>query len=418
MLGVLGRPITLGMSGNFSKQFPANLPGIVKLVGRNYLHPAASVSRASAKTFMDSNGTIQSVGNNLPAFAHEYNAVTGMWEYVGLSVHQSGGNVNTWSRDFGSGHGYYFSNTTSTTTASLSKRGGLFSTLTVTNTSNPQMFKIYAGAKTRTFSAILKAGNIGAIGIYAYNITDGSRGTSFNLTTGTVTSGTGKIKALGNGEFLCSLTSTSTVNDNFVLLFPAGTPIGSSILFADWQVTESSIEEPYAPTEGSAIVRLADNISIATANIPGFVQGEGAILARFFNNNIAGTITSSELLFSLSDGTAANRIRLFLRPTGADDNHYLNLTKAGSDSWINVATGSERNGMSAKVVSSWSSSLGKIKVTGDALRQVSSTNAPQTGIITLSVGAYQNYSHANGNITEMWYLPRYTTDAEDTRYAP
>ena len=113
----------------------------------------------------------------------------------------------------------------------------------------------YSGAATRTVSLVVKAGTLTKCRLKFYNPTDGSREvTKFDLSSGNVLSGSGNIQNLGNGEYLISITATSTVDDEIHIncINANGdvsyTGTGTDFFYmADLQVDIGSSIKGYAP---------------------------------------------------------------------------------------------------------------------------------------------------------------------------
>jgi hypothetical protein len=76
--------------------------------------------------------------------------------------------------------------------------------------------KASIGTGQKTASVYFKAGERTQAAIYFYNVTDGVSVSYFDLSAGTVISGTGTISSVGNGWYRCTQTRTATVNDEVV----------------------------------------------------------------------------------------------------------------------------------------------------------------------------------------------------------
>lgn len=159
------------------------------------------------------------------------------------------------SRDF-SHSAYTYYRSSSAITQDISKRLGNFWKLFDNTDNNSHIFsRTYSGAATRTISIVVKAGTLTKCRLQFYNSTDTVRGaTNFDLSSGSVIAGGGSIENLGNGEYLISITATSTVDDRLELLCVnasgvntyAGT--GTDYFYiADLQVDIGSEVKGYAP---------------------------------------------------------------------------------------------------------------------------------------------------------------------------
>lgn len=141
-------------------------------------------------------------------------------------------------------------------TSNKSKRQGDFWKLIDNTHSNWHGIKRnYSGAATRTASIVVKAGTLTKCLFKFHNDTDGIReSTNFDLSSGSVLSGSGSIENLGNGEYLISITATSTVNDTLEIhcMNASGdvsyTGTGTDYFYiADLQVDIGNAVKGYAP---------------------------------------------------------------------------------------------------------------------------------------------------------------------------
>jgi hypothetical protein len=168
---------------------------------------------------------------------------------------------------------------------------------------------VYAKADTRTNIALVLAGSAFATG--------GNGQAIFNLLTGVVTSAingaTATISNAGNGWYRCSITKTSVTTSAAVALQlvdgsnnTSYTGDGTSRASA-WgaQLETGSVATSYIPTVAATATRNADVIS--KTGVSGFIgQTEGTIYAEV---DLRASATARRV-FLLSDGTAANEIRV------------------------------------------------------------------------------------------------------------
>jgi hypothetical protein len=146
--------------------------------------------------------------------------------------------------------------------------------------------------------------------------------TSFDLSNGTVVSGTGTITAVGNGWYRCSvfpLKSTSITSTLTIRLISTGsttnyTGDGTSGIFVfGAQLEVGAFPTSYIPTTTTALTRAADVASVNTLS-PWYNQTEGSVYVE---------------LQSLSPLTAVQSVALGKFPTvyffeaGASDSNLL-----------------------------------------------------------------------------------------------
>ena len=159
------------------------------------------------------------------------------------------------SRDF-SHTSYTYSGASSSSTTEKSKQLGVFWKLYDSTSSGLHFIsRTYTGAATRTISLVAKAGILSKCRVKFTNGTDGDRAEGlFDLSSGTKISGEGTLTDLGDGEYLLSATSTSTVDDSIQIFCVSNTGnhnytgTGRDYFYiADWQVDIGSEVKGCAP---------------------------------------------------------------------------------------------------------------------------------------------------------------------------
>jgi hypothetical protein len=185
-------------------------------------------------------------------------------------------------------------------------------------------------------------------------VTAGS--STFDLSNGTVVSGTGRIENYGSGWYRCTIfpaKSTSTTANVQIRIVDTGTNTsytgnGTSGLFLWGKQIEANATYPssYIPTTTAAVTRLAE-IPQKTGVASLIGQSAGAFFADI-NISAFNTITT---IFTVSDGTGNNRIRL--RRTGAQ---VFNLARdlTGQTAAAVILTTAPVSGR-MKIAGAWSS---------------------------------------------------------------
>jgi hypothetical protein len=134
---------------------------------------------------------------------------------------------------------------------------------------------------------------------------------TFNLSTGTVTSGTGVITPVGNGWYRCSILYTPSGTNGQIRYYPrqstafAGNDF-SGIFIWGAQLEVGAFPTSYVATVASQVTRAADAASMTGANFSSwFSNAEGTLYAEF--NPLALAASSGVVI---NDNTTSNRIRL------------------------------------------------------------------------------------------------------------
>ena len=144
-------------------------------------------------------------------------------------------------------------------------------------------------------------------------------GTVFNLTSGTITSGSGTIQNYGNGWYRCTNIGTSNFTGNGRIFFYVynssgtksynGTSSNSLYIFGA-QLETGSVATSYIPTTTGAVTRNNDSISLT--GVAGLIgQTEGTLYAEVAYSSIASVKT----FVAINDGTVNNRIALRIMST-------------------------------------------------------------------------------------------------------
>jgi hypothetical protein len=149
--------------------------------------------------------------------------------------------------------------------------------------------------------------------------------TSFDLSNGTVVSGTGTITAVGNGWYRCSvfpLKSTSITSTLTIRLISTGTTTSytgdgtSGIFVFGAQLEVGAFPTSYIPTTTTALTRAADVASVNTLS-PWYNAAEGTLYVQAQDMSDAAHATSQPRAVSINDNTSSNTIDVSRIPASA-----------------------------------------------------------------------------------------------------
>jgi hypothetical protein len=220
---------------------------------------------------------------------------------------------------------------TDDTTASATHRIFSSNVSVVSGTSYATSCFLKAGTSTRA-EMILADSLEASIGITA---------TVFDLSAGTIISGSGRIENYGNGWFRCTNTGTSNTTGNgrvFIYLYNSanqrtytGTATNTFFLWGA-QLETGSVATSYIPTVAATATRNADVIvDTAVSSLIG--QTAGTLYAEV---NLTEW-TNAKRIFAISNGTQDNRIAFLINST---NRIRALVTQAGAtQADINTSTG-------------------------------------------------------------------------------
>jgi hypothetical protein len=172
-------------------------------------------SRASSATRVASNGLIEKVRTNLLTYSNDFSNAA--WTKVGGTTLTAGqadylGGTNAWKWE-------------------------------ATGVSTIQLAQNPAGATIRTSSIYAKAGSVSTLNLWI------GSAVTFNLSTGTVTSGTGVITSVGNGWYRCSAFGIGVSHNPYF----ASATAGDYVLISFAQLEEVDIATDYIATTTTAV---------------------------------------------------------------------------------------------------------------------------------------------------------------------
>jgi hypothetical protein len=290
-----------------------------------------TVTRASTKLRIGSNGLYGSVANNVPAF--EFNTDG---SYRGLLVEPGATNLALQSQGFNEAV-WAKTNVTVTANAETAPDGTLTADLLANDGvgSFPRVSQTVLTSGVVTLSAFIKK-NVGSLGvifatgtglgvelglniIYNYNLD--TNVLTKNGTSGATATST-SVTALPNGWYRVSITfSSTTVTD---IRFYANYNSATATSYYIWQAqleTGSVATSPIVTTAGTAS-RVADVVSLTGASSL-IGQTEGTI---FIDMTIVSPQTTPSRFLEIADGTASNRITII---AGASNSIRCIITTGG-----------------------------------------------------------------------------------------
>jgi hypothetical protein len=254
---------------------------------------------------------------NAPRFDH--NPTTA--ESLGLLIEESRTNLFTYSADFANAA---WTKTAATITANtiVAPDGALTGDKLVEDTANTaHNVNRNQGVTTGTSYALTvyaKAAERSFFRLQSFNATGDAENAVFNLTTGTVVSGTtgSTITPVGNGWYRCYVpvvNDTDTSSALSIQLFSDGTTASytgdgySGIYIWGAQLEAGAFPTSYIATGAATATRSADVASMTGTNFSSWVNNaEGTLYVEYINYT-----TATGSLFSFDDGTANNRLIAF-----------------------------------------------------------------------------------------------------------
>jgi hypothetical protein len=264
-----------------------------------------SVTRATTATRVNSAGLIESVASNVPRLDYLNSTCPS------ILVEPQRTNNFLYSEQFDNAY-WLKSSATITANNTISPDGNTTADKVEFNSGFINGTAIVADNQTYTISFFAKKGTANVIQISeAFYF---GTGVVFDLNTGAITSGTGKIENYGNGWYRCSMQITYGVGQAISSWVLRNYQTGYVYLWGI-QLEAGSYATSYIPTTTAAVTRNADVISkTSVSSLIG--QTEGTIYAEIKVSKLLGT--ASRYIFHLSDGTANNRI--YMAFSGASSN--------------------------------------------------------------------------------------------------
>jgi hypothetical protein len=277
-----------------------------------------TVTRASTKLRIGSNGLYGSVANNVPAF--EFNA---NGSYRGLLVEPGATNLALRSQEFDDA---YWSKVSLTVTANagVSPDGATTADKLIPSTG--------AGVQQRIDRVSTVTNAVNTFSVYAKNdgynflsLRFGGAGAPFNLTTGAIgalgAGITAVSEALPNGWFRVSITGTPALNETVRINVESSLSVGtnlqgdgtSGVLLWQAQIETGAVATSPIVTTGSTANRVADVVSLTGASSL-IGQTEGTLYAEV-TTRLTGCTAGKVIAECRTD--ANNRFRIIKSSTDA-----------------------------------------------------------------------------------------------------
>ena len=351
--------------------------------------------RASTATVVNKSGLIETAATDVPRIDFLNNTKGA------LLLEPSRTNLITYSQDFSQ---WSIARATLEADAITSPDGGLtYKLKESTDTgSHPLFFQgiTVSASLSHTMSVFVKeAGR----SIFRINLTNGGSATYFNLSTETVTSGTGNIENYGNGWYRCSTTFTTSGTNQEVYIEPviSGTTASytgdgvSGLYIYGTQLEAGSYATSYIPTTGSAVTRLADSCS-QTPRTGVIGQTEGTVYVDFLSvNNFDGNVGN---LFEIKEDNN-NRINIYFS-SGTPRLFGIENSSGLFNQALSLTTGSV-----CKLAVKYNSTATKVFING-------SLSHTLTGITNIAFADLSILANNNINYNELILSNTALTDAE------
>jgi hypothetical protein len=338
-------------------------------------------TRASSGTYTDSAGVLQTAATDVPRFDH--NPTTG--ESLGLLVEEQRTNLLLRSEDFSTTWVRF--NVNASSNAILAPDGTLTADkLTENDADNFHRIRqgITSGV-TGVFSVFLKAAERTRVNL---GTSDTNLIADFDLSAGSVVSGTGSIEPFGDGWYRCSISATFTTSGSFLLLRNSSSEFytgdGTSGIYL-WgaQLEAGSFPTSYIPTTGATATRnasLADLISGAIANN-----------IRSFYVEFSSPAVGTRGVVSLNDNTANERASVLT--SGTDPRLVV---QDGGVEQANINGGTVVAGVRTRVAVRINADDFAISINGGAV--VTDTSGTLPTVDRLMFGRTQAGEYLNGRI--------------------
>jgi hypothetical protein len=356
---------------------------------------------------------LQSAASGVARFEH--NPITG--ESLGLEIEEQRTNLVTYSDDFDNA-AWTKTRTSVTSNAIVAPDGTLTGDKLVEDTSADTTHIVTRSvslggsvdSSTYSISIFAKAGERTRILMLDSNQTT-TGNTTFNLSAGTVVSGTGSISSVGNGWYRCtifpvknaSVTSALAVRlDNGATSAYTGDGYSGAYIWGA-QLEAGPFVTSYIPTVASQVTRSVDSAVMTGTNFSSwFNNAESTIYAQAIT---LGTAVAG--VFAVHDGTANNKI----------DYRALQglvvITKNGTDA-ATPAVGAFVAGQSSKVALATKQGSHASQRTGGTIQTAASQLMPPSNLNTLTIGALQQGFPLNGTMSKLAIYPLRLTNAEVT----
>lgn len=298
------------------------LPAVRPSLLLDFLHggpidPRVQVVRSTVKTRINARGLVETLLANDLRPDH----VGATRAPRGLRVEGARTNLLLYSAAFDSWTAVYATVSANATTAPDGTATA--DNIVGTNTAGQRVTQTVTAASTaqHTFSVMLKAGTATTASLLVYN-----GGTAANvalasvdLTAGTIsaTTGTAAIESVGNGWYLCSITSgAGAISSGASLtcyIYPSPVALGSGAISA-WgaQMEAGIVATSRIATAGTTASRAADAVRVTSTDFSEAVNTREFTVVVGYEFPASGPSNSGgNMIASLDDGTSDNRHSLY-----------------------------------------------------------------------------------------------------------
>lgn len=395
------------------------------------LDPRITFTNASdGRAYFDEFGVMRKAAANVPRFDHD--PVTG--ESLGLLIEEQRTNLLTRSQEIDQWGDSPANGTIVTPNVLMAPDGTMTADLVVatSTTSGHLRYRTFAGAINTTYvgSVFIKYAGLEWVrvgfGNSAFN--NLSYAGHVSLLTGQVgTIQNGAIvnaTDVGNGWYRISVVATSDGDGGnyvFGVTLAAGDNntsfIGDDVSGAYvWgaQVEEGTFPTSYIKTEASQVTRAADSALMTGTNFSSWFNNvEGTLYTEARSNTVRGSVDTFPVVFSITDGTNNDTIRMIQRNLIGDDNDLVFIVRAGNVQQAslnlnssNLTVGQFYKSAGAYKLNDFAGSMDAGSVVTDVSGTIPTVNAAYIG---KEVGFL---SPLNGHIKRIAYYPRRLSNSE------
>lgn len=241
---------------------------------------------------------------------------------------------------------------------------------------------------------------------------------TFNLDTGTVESGLGKITPVGNGWYRCSLTATctTTTTSNWICFQLASDFANAAYGIYIWgaQLEAGAFPTSYIPTAASQVTRQTDEATMIGANFsPWFSAPGGTVYSEATTFGLIDVLANNRRhLWSLSQGTpiSSNGVSAFVNQGFASG-----IARANTDTittLTSISSASIANGALLKYALAYDGATISRSINTAAGSQARQMVAGTFDRLGLGSEAANTSRMLNGHIRKLSYYPSRLTDAQ------
>jgi hypothetical protein len=331
-------------------------------------------------------------------------------ESLGLLIEQQSTNLALYSSDFSNAAWTSAaSNVTLNSNTIVAPDGTLTGDTLVSTVTNGNHFlrqdiSGLTNAATYTVSIFAKAGGYNRFDLLG-GFSSATGGAAFDLSTGTVTSGTGQISAVGNGWYRCStqLVMSGTV---LYLLVRGLTNAGAASYAGDgysgvyiWgaQLEALSFSTSYIPTVASQVTRSADSASMTGTNFSSWYNNSAGSMYAEFSREVIGV--NSQGVFSFNPASGSE----FLGVYALGGNDVIYAVTGGVAGSVNTNFGAST--LASKKIS-YALTSGAFRGAYNGTATASATPASvEQGVTTFYIGNVTGASFLSGWIKKLAYYP-------------